>query len=79
MSSVARSRRWVVRSNGTGWEVRKDGAIRASARTTTQQEAIAKARELISKSGGGEVLVHSKDGKIRSRDTIGPARESSAG
>jgi hypothetical protein len=73
---VARSGRWVVRSRDGGWEVRRDGAIRASARTTTQQEAREKARDIVRRSGGGEVIVHRKDGSIRDRDTVAPDRDS---
>jgi hypothetical protein len=75
VQSVARSGRWVVRSKRGGWEVRRDGALRASARTTTQKEAIQKARELVDRLGG-EVIVHHRDGTIRDRDTSVPRRRS---
>jgi hypothetical protein len=77
--SVARSGRWAVRSREGGWEVRRDGATRASARTSTQQEALEKARDIVRRSGGGEIVVHSQDGSIRDRDTVTPPRDSSSG
>jgi hypothetical protein len=41
----------------------------------TQKEAIEKARELVEKSGGGELVTHGRDGKIREKDTIPPAKD----
>lgn len=76
--AVARKDRWMVRNKQGEWEVRRDGASRATARSRTQQEAVAKAREIVSSSGGGELIVHGKDGHIRDRNTIAPSGKSPA-
>ncbi len=62
------------RPDGT-WANKKDGADRASSTHETQREAIDAARELLKKSGGGELKVKGEDGKIRSKDTIPPGRD----
>jgi hypothetical protein len=69
---VARSRRYTVRPTDRGWEVRREGAWRSSSSVATKGEAVNRARELARKSGGGEVIVHARDGTIRERNTIGP-------
>ncbi len=53
------------------WQVKRDGADRASAITDTQRQADARAREIARNSGGAEVVTHGNDGRIRSKDTIG--------
>ncbi len=51
--------------------VTPSGTERASSLHRTQAEAIAAARRLALKSGGGDVVVHRADGRIRERDTVG--------
>lgn len=53
------------------WQVKRDGAERASAITDTQRAADVRAREIARNSGGAEVVTHGEDGRIRSKDTIG--------
>jgi|GraSoi013_1_20cm_3_1032427.scaffolds.fasta_scaffold108579_1 uncharacterized protein YdaT len=53
-----------------GWRVVKEGAQQASATTATQAEAIERAREIIAKDGGGELVIHAQDGTIRESRTI---------
>ena len=53
------------------WQVKRDGADRASAVAPTQKAADARAREIARNSGGAEVVTHGTDGKIRSKDSIG--------
>ena len=52
------------------WRVKRDGAERSSAITSTQRQADARAREIARNSGGAEVVTHGEDGRIRSKDTI---------
>jgi hypothetical protein len=61
--------RHVVPTEG-GWEVKRPGTKRPSSRHATQQEAIAHAREILRNRGGGEIVVHMKDGRIRDKDTV---------
>jgi len=53
-----------------GWQIIGEGNQRASARTSTQQEAVNKARD-ISKNQKSELFIHGRDGKIRERDSHG--------
>jgi hypothetical protein len=70
VGSVAKTGRWVVRSKRGGWEVRREGAIRSSARADTQREAVDRAREIALRAGGGDIVVHSRDGKLRDSNTV---------
>jgi hypothetical protein len=63
------SRRVVPNANG-GWDVKADGASRASAHTDTQADAINRGREIVRNAGGGELNIHGKNGAIRAKDTI---------
>lgn len=63
--------RHVVPDSDGGWEVRAPGAARASAHLDTQAQAYDRAREIVSNLGGGEVVIHGRDGQIRNSNTIG--------
>lgn len=65
----------VVPDKERGWAVRKAGADRASAFATTQSAANTAAKVLASKHGGGEVVIHSRDGRIRDKDTMSSGRD----
>lgn len=58
-----------------GWAAQKEGAQRASSVHRTQAEAIDAARSYASSQGGGELNIHGRDGGIRAKDTIAPARD----
>ncbi|CAB4893213.1 unannotated protein [freshwater metagenome] len=62
---------WVVQHPAGGWDVKREGAQRASSHHLTQREAIAAAHPLIVNSGGGELVVQDRHGQIRQKDTIG--------
>lgn len=68
-------RRHVVANPEGGWDVKKPGSARASAHTSTQQEAVDRAREIVRNQGGGEVRIHGRDGRIRDSDTIAPGND----
>lgn len=57
------------------WQVKREGADRASSTTNTQREAEQQAKQFASNSGGGEVRIHGRDGKIRDSDTVAPAND----
>lgn len=59
----------VVPSGGR-WAVRKAGAARASNTFSTQQEAIARGRE-IARAQQTELYIHGQDGRIRERNSYG--------
>ncbi|TWE30311.1 DUF2188 domain-containing protein [Prauserella muralis] len=60
--------RHVVPDGDGGWDVKKPDAKRASGSFDTQREAIARAREITSHTGG-ETVIHGRDGRIRDKDT----------
>ena len=53
-----------------GWAVKPEGGERASSIHENQEEAVERATEL-ARSQASEVLVHGKDGTIRSRNSYG--------
>jgi hypothetical protein len=61
--------------NPGGWDVKKPGAERASSHHGTQQEAEQRAKEILGNAGGGEAVIHGRDGKIRDSDTVPPAKD----
>lgn len=52
------------------WRVIKAGSARASGIYPTQEEAVARARDL-ARSQGTELYVHGRDGRIRERNSYG--------
>jgi uncharacterized protein YdaT len=59
-----------VTQHQDGWQVRREGAERASSVHETQHDAVERARE-IARDERGEVFIHGEDGKIRDRDSYG--------
>jgi hypothetical protein len=57
------------------WANKKDGNERASSLHPTQRAAENTAREMLHNSGGGELKTKGENGKIRSKDTISPAKD----
>lgn len=72
---MGKNDRHVVPDPDGGWDVKAPGATRPSAHTNTQVEAIARAREIIHNAGGGELVTHGQDGRIRAKDTIPPGND----
>ncbi|MEV7398623.1 DUF2188 domain-containing protein [Aeromicrobium sp. NPDC092404] len=67
--------RHVVPNPDGGWDVKAPGADRASTHHDTQSDAIDRAREIVHNAGGGEVVTHGRDGRIRDSDTIAPGND----
>ena len=67
--------RHVVPNPGGGWDVKKGGAERSSGHRPTQKDAIDRAREIVRNGGGGEVVIHGRDGRIRDKDTVAPGND----
>jgi hypothetical protein len=66
----------VYKEKSTGkWAAKKEGADRISALVDTQAEAEQLAKHFAGKSGGGEVRIHGRDGRIRDSDTVAPASD----
>lgn len=60
----------VVPNPDGGWDVRRDGADRASSHHDTKTDAVDRARE-ISRNQRTELRIHNKDGRISSSDSHG--------
>lgn len=58
-----------------GYTIQREGAARNSGTFETQGQAEARAKELASNTGGGEVRIHSINGPIRDSDTVPPAHD----
>ena len=70
-----RNERHVTRRRDGDWQVKKPRGSRASAVEPTQSAAIDRAREILENDGGGELVIHGRDGKIRDSDTIPPGND----
>jgi hypothetical protein len=71
---VSGRKRYHVTHDDLGWKIQREGASRASARAATLEEAERRAKQIASRSGGGEVVTHGRDGKVRESDTIPPSK-----
>lgn len=72
--SSSNNRHVIPNPNG-GWDVRAPGADRASTHHDTQGQAIDRAREIVHNAGGGEVVIHRPNGRIRDSDTVAPGND----
>lgn len=54
-----------------GWEVKKEGNKRASAKARLKADAVSEAKRLAKKAKLGQVIIHKKDGKIQTEYTYG--------
>ena len=69
------SNRHVVPDPEGGWNVKAPNAQRASAHARTQAQAERRAKEIVGNLGGGEVVIHRPDGRIRDSDTVPPGND----
>ncbi len=69
--------RHVVPNSDGGWDVEKPHAQRASSHHDTQAEAIKRGREIVDNAGGGEELIHGRDGQVREKNTVGDGNDPS--
>jgi len=67
---MSRDEHHVVPNPDGGWDVKRNGAQRASLHTDTKQDAIDQGRK-ISQNQGTEFVIHNKDGKISNSDSHG--------
>lgn len=67
---MPREEHHIVPNENGGWDVKRNGADRASVHTDTKQEAIDKGR-VISRNQATELVIHNKDGKISNSDSHG--------
>jgi hypothetical protein len=69
------NRRFVGPSGDGRWQVKKPGSERASSTHDTQEQAINRARNILEKTGGGELTIQNRKGVIRDSDTVPPAND----
>lgn len=72
---MSRNNRHVVQTDDGRWAVRDEGSDRASGIFDTQRQAQDRAREILGNSGGGELVTHGTDGKIRDSDAVPPGHD----
>ena len=72
---MPRNERHVVPNAEGGWDVKAPGSERSSAHKETQSKAIDRARQIVGNTGGGEVVIHGRDGRIRDSDTVAPGND----
>ncbi|NYB52548.1 MAG: DUF2188 domain-containing protein [Methanobacteriaceae archaeon] len=60
----------VIAGKKGGWDVKRDGAVKASGHFNTKEEAIEFAEEE-GRRYNVEVFIHGEDGKIQKRETFG--------
>ena len=75
MASGNDNDRHVVKNPDGGWDVQKEDGKRASAHADTQAAAAARAKEIVHNAGGGEVVIHGRDGKIVNKNTVAPGND----
>ena len=72
---MSRTERHVVPNPDGGWDITKPDGQRPSGHAATQQAAIDRARKIVHNAGGGEVVIHGRDGRVRDSDTIAPGND----
>lgn len=64
----------VVPNPSGGWDVVVPGAKKRDSHHITQRSAEQRAKQIVRDRGGGETIVHGRDGRIREADTVAPTR-----
>lgn len=64
-----------VYKRGEKWVGERTDASRISVSADTQAAAYDATRDLAARSGGGEISLHGRDGRIRDKNTIAPAKD----
>jgi hypothetical protein len=72
---IMATKRHVVPNREGGWDIKAPGAQRASSHHANQADAILRAREIVRQAGGGETIIHGRDGRIRDADTVAPGHD----
>jgi len=67
---LSRDEHHVVPSPGGGWDVKRNGANRASRHFDTKQEAVDRGRQ-ISRNQESELIIHNLNGRISQSDSHG--------
>jgi hypothetical protein len=65
----------VVPNPRGGWDVVVPGAAHRDSHHRTQRDAERRAKELLRRKGGGEAVIHGRDGRVREADTVAPQKQ----
>jgi hypothetical protein len=68
---MSERKRWHVLPHEEGWQVKRDGAKRATDVTEKQQSAIDVAVRIAKNNKPSQVLIHDRNGRIRDERTYG--------
>jgi hypothetical protein len=72
------TKRYVKPNASGGWDVLKEGHRRTTVQYDTQRKAVARARDLARREGGGEILVMNTMGKVVDAVTVPATRTGAA-
>jgi hypothetical protein len=77
---MASNNRYVQPNAAGGWDIVKEGHHRATAHADTKAKAVARARALTRRDGGGEIRIMNATGKMVASDTVRrvPGRQAAA-
>lgn len=67
--------RMVYMNKDGKWVNKRNNSQRASSTHNTQQDAINAAKRMLQNQGGGELTTKGRNGRIRSKDTIGNGKD----
>jgi len=62
--------RYVKRNASGGWDVLKEGYRRSAVQAPSKTMAVAQARDLVGREGGGEVRVMNETGKVANSSKV---------
>ncbi len=72
---MAKNQRHIVKNPKGGWSVKKPGQSKPTSNHRTQSGAEKRAKGDLRKEGGGEAVIHGRDGRFRDSDTVAPAND----
>lgn len=72
---MSKNERIVYQRSDGNWVNKRLDADKASGLHSTQGDAANEAKQMLHSSGGGELIIKGRDGKIRSKDTIAPGND----
>ncbi|MBP2458291.1 hypothetical protein ABID70_000849 [Clavibacter michiganensis] len=64
-----------VYQRGDQWVGKRTDASRISVAADTQQQAYEQTREIAGRNGGADISIHGRNGQIREKNTIAPAKD----
>jgi hypothetical protein len=73
------TKRYIRESADGRWEVLQEGHLRSNLRADTQRDAVKRARDIIRRSGGGEIRILNRTGKVVHSDTVAKPRAKTNG